>query len=183
MGKTASDIINKALSFVGMMEDPKGSNIIQFTLDYFDGKLPANPAASCPWCVIFGWDVFRMCGASDLFFDGKKVGSCTQVLRWATANNLTVDKSKAKYGDILLFDWNKDAAPDHFGFALAAPNNGKIQTVEGNTDDGVFQKTRSMSDVGYVIRPRYAGSKYPSLETLQCMYDYLRETYDILKGE
>jgi hypothetical protein len=111
------------------------------------------------------------------------VGSCTQVLRWGTANNLTVDKNKAQYGDILLFDWNKDAAPDHFGFALASPNNSKIQTVEGNTDDGVFQKTRSMSDVGYVIRPRYADSKYPSLETLQRMYDYLHETYAIMKGE
>ena len=162
MAATAETVIQTALSYVGVKEDPDGSNITPFTLEYFDGKLPANPAASAPWCVIFGWYCFKHSNASDIFYDGKKVGSCTYVLRWATNNKLTVNKDQAKRGDILLFDWNKDQAPDHFGFALDKPANGKISTVEGNTNNQVATCTRNMTDVGFVIRPKYLEAPSPS---------------------
>ena len=175
---TSEQIIQLALSYVGTKEDPPGSNITPFTLAYFDGNLPANPAASAPWCVIFGWYVFREAGASDIFYDGKKVGSCSYVLRWATANKLTVKKEQARRGDILLFDWNKDQAPDHFGFALGSPESGKIRTVEGNTEDTVAERLRNMTDVGYVIRPKYAASPGSDFVTREELRTALRALLD-----
>ena len=116
MPATAEQVIQIALKYVGVRETPPGSNITPFTEAYFDGHLPANPAASAPWCVIFGWYVFREAGASELLCNGAKVGSCSAVLRWASANRLTVAKDQTRRGDILLFDWDQpDTVPDHFG--------------------------------------------------------------------
>lgn len=181
---TADTIINKALSFVGVKENPKGSNDVPFVRDYFNGILPANSSETAPWCVVFGWDIFRMCGASEMFCDGAKVGSCSKVLKWAAGAGLTVSKDKIRRGDILLFDWNKDRTPDHFGFATGPASSGKVPTIEGNTDDQVAERSRPLTDVGYVIRPRYLqpdGSTYPSTEQLRKVYDYLKSTYDIIK--
>ena len=97
--------------------------------------------------------------SGSLFYDGAKVGSCSAVLRWAKANNLTVAKKDVQRGDIILFDWHvANGVPDHFGFALGSPEAGKIRTVEGNTEDMVAERLRNMTDVGYVIRPKYAAS-------------------------
>ena len=176
---TSEQIIQLALSYVGTKEDPPGSNITPFTIAYYNGKLPPNPAASSPWCVIFGWYVFREAGAGSLLCDGAKVGSCSAVLRWAKANNLTVAKEDAQRGDIILFDWHvANGVPDHFGFALGSPESGKIRTVEGNTEDMVAERLRNMTDVGYVIRPKYAASPGSDFVTREELRAALRSLLD-----
>lgn len=179
---TSEQIIQLALSYVGTKEDPPGSNITPFTIAYYNGKLPPNPAASSPWCVIFGWYIFKEAGASAIFCEGARVGSCSAVLRWAQQNGLTVEKENAKRGDIILFDWSThDKVPDHFGFALGSPESGKIRTVEGNTEDMVAERLRNMTDVGYVIRPKYAaspGSDFVTREELRAAFRALLDKFN-----
>ena len=179
MPATAEQVIQIALKYVGVRETPPGSNITPFTEAYFDGHLPVNPAASAPWCVIFGWYVFREAGASELLCNGAKVGSCSAVLRWASANRLTVAKDQTRRGDILLFDWDQpDTVPDHFGLALGPVENGSVHTVEGNTGDEVGLRTRALKNVGYVIRPKYAAdgsNQYVTREELRAALQVLLE--------
>ena len=157
--KTANAIIEKALSFVGVKENPAGSNNVIFNTDYYGHPVSGG---AYPWCVTYGWDIFRMCGASDLFYNGQKTASCITVRKWARDEKLTVDKAAGRMGDIVLFDWNGNDIPDHFGFIVAKNANGSYETVEGNTsktsnDNGgsVMRRTRYLNEICEVIRPKY----------------------------
>lgn len=155
---TAQDIISKAASFIGVTEDPKGSNNVPFVIDYF-GYLPPSAATSAPWCVIFVWDIFRMCNASHLLFDGKKVGSCTVLWKWAQAAGRCVDSPKP--GDLVLFDWGNDQTADHIGIVESVKDENTIVTIEGNCDDAVRRMTRKMSQTIAFIRPAYDDNARP----------------------
>ena len=73
---TASKIIKKATSYIGIKENPAGSNKVKFNTDYY-GR--AVKGSSYPWCCTFVWDIFRLAGASELFFGGGKTAYCPDV--------------------------------------------------------------------------------------------------------
>lgn len=152
---TARQIIEKAQSFIGTKEDNNG-NVI-FNAEYY-GRNIGHSA----WCCTFVWYIFEQCKASNLFCDGKKVAYCPTVGDWAIANNLTVPKTEGKYGDIVLFDWDKNGNSDHIGFILKKNADGSYQTIEGNTSISnqanggmVMERTRYISTINYIIRPKY----------------------------
>lgn len=155
---TADKILSIAKSYIGVAEKPANSNNVIFNTHYY-GK-PVS--GSYPWCCTFVWDVFRLAGASALFFNGQKTAYCPAVQTWATKEKLTVDKLKGKPGDLVLFDWNKNNAADHIGFILENKGGGTYTTIEGNTsvtsnDNGgkVMQRTRKTSEILMIIRPKY----------------------------
>lgn len=155
---TAKQIMNKAASYIGTKESPKNSNNVIFNTHYYGKPVSGK---SYPWCCAFVWDIFRLCGASKLFYDGKKTAYCPTVKNWAIKNKLTVSKSQAKYGDIVLFDWGRDGIPDHIGF-VESYSNGVFHTIEGNTAVGndsnggcVMRRKRTSNTVCLVIRPKY----------------------------
>lgn len=95
-------IINKALEFEGITEKPAGSNNVQFNTHYYgheveDGK--PNEDDAYPWCVTYLWDVFRLCGASNIFCDGLKTASTETV--YDTYNNGRLF-STGQAGDFIL---------------------------------------------------------------------------------
>lgn len=149
---TAEKLVKQALFYEGVTEDPKGSNNVIFNTDYYGHKVTG---ASYAWCVVFIWDMFRIAGASSLFYNGKKVSNTVIVETWGKSAGLTVPKEEVRRGDLVLFDFNHNNAPDHIGFALGAAKDGKVETIEGNTDDQVGRRTRNLSDVCTVIRPEY----------------------------
>lgn len=156
---TAKQIMTKAISYLGIKEKPANSNNVIFNTHYY-GK--AVSGSAYPWCCAFVWDIFRMCGASKLFYDGKKTAYCPTVKAWGTSNKLTVDKRNGKYGDIILFDWDGDGTPDHIGLIEANNGNGTYATIEGNTAVGndsnggcVMRRTRAISTISCIIRPKY----------------------------
>ena len=111
------------------------------------------------WCVIFIWWLFKELNSSSLFYDGKKTAYVPAVDDWAVRNKLTVSKKNAKAGDLVIFDWYGDRTRDHIGIIEKVNSNGTITTIEGNTTTKtgkVDRKTRLMSDVYHVIRPKYA---------------------------
>lgn len=156
---TAKDIMTLAESYIGTHEDPIGSNNVIFNTHYYGG--PVNDP-SLAWCCAFVWDIFRMAGASDLFCDGGKTAYCPTVASWGARTGRVVSYDKAKYGDIILFDWDGDDVADHIGLVTQLYSDGTIATVEGNTSDAdhsnggyVLARTRYPQYVYMIIRPDY----------------------------
>lgn len=150
---TASEILEKARSFIGVKETPAGSNNVLFNDDYY-GHPVSGSAYS--WCAVFVWDVFRLCGASSMFYNGQKTASCSVVQHWGRINGLEVPISTVRAGDLVLFDWNGDKIPDHIGFAAGSISQGSFPTVEGNVNSEVRALSRQPSQVCCVLRPKYA---------------------------
>lgn len=94
--KTRSTILNKAITYLGISENPKNSNNVIFNTDYY-GKPVSGSCYS--WCCTFVWDIFRMCNASKYFYGGGKCASCTSTLNYYKKNHptwVTRDINKAQ---------------------------------------------------------------------------------------
>jgi hypothetical protein len=150
LGDKALDV---ATRYIGMSEDPAGSNRVMFSEWY--GMIG-------PWCAMFVTFCFVKAG-SKAFVKGSKYAYCPYLLADAKAsrNGLRIiPTTSARTGDIVLFDWNKDGTADHIGIVNVAPNKRKTFTsVEGNTSgtnpsDGgmVALMERKVTDVIAFVR-------------------------------
>lgn len=162
MAETADSVVTKAKSFLGVKESPAGSNKVVFNTDYY-GREVSGP--DYPWCCAFVWDVFRLCGASGLFYGGKKTARCQTVYEWGKEKGLTVPKSNGRKGDLILFDWNGNGEAQHIGFILSKNPDGTYNTIEGNTAVGndsnggeVMQRKRAQEGILAIVRPKYKNS-------------------------
>ena len=158
---TAKTIIDKALSYLYTYDN--GTNEVIFNDRYYGEHVSGD---RFPWCCAFVWCIFNECGASDLFYDGKKTAYCPAVHQWGREKGLIVPTSEGQYGDIVLFDWNGDGVADHIGLIISRNGNGTYETVEGNTStynytNGgyVLQMTRYYSSIIAIIRPQYDSGK------------------------
>jgi cell wall-associated NlpC family hydrolase len=79
-----------------------------------------------------------------------------------TKKNKIVPVGQAKAGDIVFFQFDDDAQPDHVGIVTSNDGKGTLRTIEGNTSegkgsqsngDGVYAKKRAYSLVMGVARP------------------------------
>ena len=150
--RTAAYIVNLFLAFVGIKEVPTGSNNVIFNTHYYGREVSG---IAYPWCCTNVWDVFRIAGASDLFYDGKKTASCIAVQDWGKKAGLEVHKTQGRKGDLILLDWNGNGVPDHIGMIADRNPDGSYATVEGNTGDAVLRRTRVVSNVCCILRPKY----------------------------
>ena len=138
---TGAQIIAKAKTFLG-------KNGTQFWKDY-----------GCPsgwaWCVIFVWDIFRLCGASNLFYGGGKVAGCGYEKAWLDKNCTKVSLANAKEGDIVMFSWRAGEI-SHTGFAIKPLSSTVLQTIEGNTSGGIVAiRQRAAANILGIYRPKY----------------------------
>jgi hypothetical protein len=117
-----------------------------------------------PWCAMFVSWCFSEAGQSKLVAASSKKGfaSCDAGLKWFVKHNKTIPVGQAKEGDIVFFQFDTDAQPDHVG--IVVKNDGKryLTCVEGNTSsgkgsqsngDGVYLKKREYATVMAVARP------------------------------
>lgn len=118
-----------------------------------------------PWCAMFVSWCFNQVGKSELVAAQTKKGfaSCDAGLKWFTKKNKLIPVGQAKAGDIVFFQFDADAEPDHVG--LVTSNDGKkfLRTIEGNTSPnnkgsqsnggGVYKKKRPYATVMAVVRP------------------------------
>lgn len=164
----SSTIINKAMSYVGTKESPRNSNNVIFNTHYYGTKVSGS---AYPWCCAFVWDIFRMCGASSLFYGGKKTAYCPSAWNWYKSKGQTVGKYNGKPGDVVFF-----GRCQHIGFIVENLGNGYYKTVEGNTsangsqDNGgaVLIRKRHVSWIYGIARPRYSSEpeKVPTYPTI-----------------
>jgi hypothetical protein len=160
---TAGEIISKAESYIGTKESPPYSDNVIFNTDYYGHPVYSTATTKYHWCLVYPWDIFRMCGASDLFYDGKKTASCTTFMNWAISKGLEVPRDQGRMGDLIFFDWDGSGDADHVGFIKSGLNNGYYTTIEGNTSlsdqsngGEVMLRYRKLDKtVRAIIRPRY----------------------------
>lgn len=121
---------------------------------------------NAPWCAMFVSWVYNKVGLSNLVAASTKKGfaSCDLGLKWFTKKNKLVPVGQAVEGDIVFFQFDTDAQPDHVG--IVVKNNVKRQRlvcIEGNTSPDkkgsqsnggqVCEKTRPYATVMAVARP------------------------------
>lgn len=90
-----------------------------------------------------------------------KTAGCPVMGDYALKKKMTVPYSKARKGDVVLYDFNHNGTSDHTGIIYDV-KGGNIYVVEGNTgsDDDcnggqVQKRVRNKSVVNYIIRPKY----------------------------
>lgn len=121
-----------------------------------------------PWCAMFVSKVFNEAGLSKIVAatTAKGFASCQLGLNWFVKKRQVVPVASAQAGDIAFYQFDADPASDHVGIVV---KNNKLRktlvTYEGNTaadgsgsqsnGNGVYQKTRSYSEVMAVARPAY----------------------------
>lgn len=166
------NIMSIAEAYIGTHEEPMGSNNVIFNTDYYGHPVYGS---AYPWCCAFVWDIFRMAGASNLFYDGQKTAYCPSVYNWGRNRGLIIPYEQAQYGDVVLFDWDADGEADHIGFVEGMNSDGSLCTLEGNTSDSdhsnggwVLYRTRYRQHVMAIIRPEYStgGVYHMDLETV-----------------
>ena len=119
-----------------------------------------------PWCAM---------AASKMYFDAgilasvantkKGFASCDLWLKYLTKNNQLVPIGQAKAGDLVFFQFDEDAQPDHVGIVKGHNTVRKVLYVyEGNTSsgktgsqsngDGFYLKKRDYKTIMAVARPK-----------------------------
>lgn len=164
---TAQNIMTLAEKYIGTKENPANSNNVIFNTHYYGQAVYDGLwGQAFPWCCAFVWDIFRLAGASNLFYDGKKTATCATYETWARNKGLSVGKGNGQYGDVVTFDFNNKGRAHHIGFIKKKNPDGTYQTIEGNTsassnDNGgiVMERTRSQSQIRYIFRPKYDAGK------------------------
>ena len=117
-----------------------------------------------PWCAIFVSWCYNQAGLGKNIVAQNKKGfaSCDAGLKWFAKRNKLVPVGEAREGDIVFFQFDKDAEPDHVGIVTKNMKRLKtLRTVEGNTSDkgsqanggAVYAKKRPYSLVMAVVRP------------------------------
>jgi cell wall-associated NlpC family hydrolase len=117
-----------------------------------------------PWCAIFVSWCYNQAGLGKNIAAQNKKGfaSCDAGLKWFAKRNKLVPVGQAQEGDIVFFQFDKDAEPDHVGIVTKNMKRIKaLKTIEGNTSDkgsqsnggAVYAKTRSYALVLGVARP------------------------------
>ena len=141
---------------IGTSENPRGSNNIIYNTDYYGRPVSGD---AFPWCCVFVWDGFRICGISPLFVGGETTAYCPYVMSWAQAHGQWVTDG-FRAGDLPLFDWNGDGVADHIGICIGVSGSA-LTTIEGNVDSEVRKMTRSDVNVIGAFRPKW-GEELPA---------------------
>ncbi len=160
---TKDKIIALAEKEVGVKESPMGSKNVKYNNAYYGGKVN-NPALA--WCVVFLWWLFKECGMSKLFYQGKKTASCLTLYNFY--KNKGQIKKSPEVGDIVFYDWNGNKQPDHVGLVVEVKSNGSVVAIEGNTSSSnqsnggcVEKKTRAKSYCMGFARIAYDKEEHP----------------------
>jgi hypothetical protein len=120
-----------------------------------------------PWCAMSASKMYFDAGAIASVAPAKSKGfaSCDAWLKHFAKNNQLVPVGQAQAGDIVFFQFDEDAEPDHVG--IVKGNNSTLKYMycyEGNTSadkggsqsngDGYYLKKRNYSLIMAVARPK-----------------------------
>jgi hypothetical protein len=119
-----------------------------------------------PWCAMAASKMYFDAGAISSVANTKKgFASCDAWLKYLTKNNQIVPLGQAKAGDIVFFQFDEDAQPDHVGIVQKHHKARKfVMVYEGNTSpntkgsqsngDGFYLKKRTYATIMAVARPK-----------------------------
>jgi hypothetical protein len=119
-----------------------------------------------PWCAMAASKMYFDAGIIKSVANTKKgFASCDAWLKHLTKNNQLVPLGQAKRGDLVFFQFDEDAQPDHVGIVKNHNTTLKfLQVYEGNTSsgkagsqsngDGFYLKKRTYATIMAVARPK-----------------------------
>lgn len=119
-----------------------------------------------PWCAMSASKMFFDAGAIKSVANTKKgYASCDAWLKYLTKNNQLVPLGQARRGDLVFFQFDEDAQPDHVGIVKGHNTTLKyLMVYEGNTSsgksgsqsngDGYYLKKRDYKSIMAVARPK-----------------------------
>lgn len=120
------------------------------------------------WCCAFVWDIFRIAGASPLFYGGQKTAYVPTAAIWLKGSCRHVTMQEARPGDIVVFTWSKSGgynkergSRDHIGFIRKKGTQNTAYTIEGNTGakdpklTKVMERSRGAKYIYGIYRPAY----------------------------
>lgn len=178
MPATAKRVLEVATGFLGVKESPANSNNVIFNTHYYGREVSGSNYA---WCAVFVWDVFRLAGAPELYYDGKKTAYVPTLVSWGKQSGTTVSKDAAAPGDIIIYDWNRDGSGDHVGI-LEEKRGSVFVVIEGNTAVGnnsnggeVMRRQRDAADILCVIRPAYAAEPEKEMPEVEALRERIAE--------
>ena len=159
MSCTARHLLDVAINELGTKESPRGSNNVKYNTHYYGRPVSGK---AYPWCCAFVWDVFRMAGASKLFYGGGKTAYCPSLLTYHRRQGEGVAAGDYRPGDVIFFNFSGGTTAAHVGICERW-NGKKITTIDGNTGVGneanggaVMRRTRDKKYIVGAYRPRYA---------------------------
>lgn len=148
-------LLDTARGEIGVTEYPPGSNKVKYNT-WFYGREASG--SGYPWCCAFVCWVFHRAGLSGLV---RRTGGCTTMMNWFKAKGRLAPVREARPGDLVFYQFDKDAYADHIGIVERADKTG-LTAIEGNTsmtsdDNGgaVMRRRRGWSAVMAVARPDY----------------------------
>lgn len=123
-GTTASnaldDVLNQARAWIGIGENPPGSNHNEITTYY---------GYDAAWCCMFIWAIFNKSGHGDLFMGGGKEAYCFTVKDWYQARGKF--GSTPRVGALVIY-----GGSGHIGIVESVSGSSWV-SIEGNLSDTV----------------------------------------------
>lgn len=161
---------------VGVKEKPAGSNRVKYNTWFYGREVSGS---SYPWCCAFVCWCFAQAGLSQLI---RKTGGCTTMMNWFKGKGRLVPARQAQPGDLVFYQFDKDAYADHIGIVEKVTSTGVV-AIEGNTsvtsnDNGgaVMRRSRKWSLVMAVARPDYESVKEEAEMTEKDVKDLVSKT-------
>jgi hypothetical protein len=119
-----------------------------------------------PWCAMSASKMFFDTGAIKSVSDkAKGYASCDAWLKYLTKNNQIVPIGQAQAGDLVFYQFDADAEPDHVGIVKGHNTTLKyLYCYEGNTSadkkgsqsngGGYYLKKRTYATIMAIARPK-----------------------------
>lgn len=161
---TADDVLYCAQQWIGYSRwtDPEPGTVFgrwyaEKTGDSYYGT------SGVPYCAMFASYCLDWAGVSASGMPGAYV---PWILSANADDGRLVSNEDAQPGDLVMFDWHGDGVADHIGIVeVNHPDDGWMQTIEGNTSSGtsgsqsngggVYRRARNYSSIIGIARPYY----------------------------
>lgn len=127
------DVLNQARSWIGIGENPPGSNHNEITVLY---------GMDAAWCCMFIWACFNKSGHADLFMGGTKEAYCFNVRDYYQARGKW--GSAPKKGALVIY-----GGQGHIGIVESVNSDGGYTSIEGNYGDDVKRRDSHQNVLGF----------------------------------
>ncbi len=154
-------MLEHAARYLGVTEEPAGSNLGPRSGEHAHviekWQRQANGLTGYPWCAAFLCGMVRE--ACRLVVPTPKRASVGYLEVWAReVGSLLKPGTRPRRGDWIVYRWDSDDWPDHIGAVERVVSVswrgsyafGTVRTLEGNADNAVRRKYRSVRRARFV---------------------------------